>query len=485
MNGSRRAPIVAVAVALLCLTAPAWPVTAQPRTTAPGHRPPGVPPPVDLAALPTPTSVDTMPYWVSNDSTVQTGPVHRQARCRQQAADSDQDFQSEPEAQQLLRIREAQRYATGRGQLVAVIDSGVQPHPRLRGRLRNGGDYVEGRNELFDCDGHGTAVAGIIAAAADPATGFIGVAPAVTILSIRQASGFYSVPLRHLDTGQEDDHTNAGDTVSMARAVLRAVRLNAKVINISEAACLLATPDQVNARDLQAAVHYAAEHNVVVVVAAANIGSHCPQNAPGVVSTISLPGWFGADVLTVAATDTDGNPASFSLHGPWVDVAAPGTDAISLAAGEPGLTSGLVDAHGMAQELAGTSFATPYVAGLAALVRERFPHLTARQVMHRIERTARPSTGSTGRREDVGYGLINPVAALTTVLPEEPAAPVQFGPVQLASPAPPAAPSTPPPDTLPRTVALTGSAVALGVLGLTAMIVQTVTRQRPDQHANK
>jgi membrane-anchored mycosin MYCP len=255
------------------------------------------------------------------------------------------------------------------------------------------------------------------------------------------------------------------------------VQLGATVINVSEAACFPAEADQVNALDLQAAVHYAVEHNVVVVVAAANTSGSCKQNSPGRVTTISSPGWFDEDVLTVAATDDNGKPADFSLHGPWVDVAAPGTDAVSLAAGRPGLTSGLVDVHSQLRPLDGTSFAVPYVAGLAALVRERFPHLSARQVMHRIEQTAQHTTGLRRRSEDVGYGMIDPIAALTAVLPEERGrkdggSPAPVNPAKLSG-----FPASPP-DNTPRRVALAGSAAALVLLGLTLVVVQILKRQQ-------
>ncbi|MFN2477936.1 MAG: type VII secretion-associated serine protease mycosin [Pseudonocardiaceae bacterium] len=458
-----------VAVALLCLAGPAWPVAAQP-----GDRPPGVPPAVDATALPTPASVNTTPYIVNNTATRQTGPVQQQAACQQPVTDNPQNLQAEPPAQRRLRIRQAQQYATGRDQRVAVIDSGVQPHPRLIGRLIDGGDYIENRTGLFDCDGHGTVVAGLIAAAPDPNSRFVGMAPAAQILAIRQASTFYSVPLRQLDDAQQIHSPSAGDTVSMARAVMRAVQLGATVINISEAACFPAERDQVNAPDLQAAVHHAAEHNVVVVVAAANTSSTCKQNGPGAVTTISSPGWFDDDVLTVAATDNNGEPADFSIRGPWVDVAAPGTGAVSLAAGRPGLTTGLVDAHGQPRALDGTSFATPYVAGVAALIRQRYRNLTARQVMHRIEQTAQHTGARGGRSEELGYGMIDPVAALTAVLPEEQGA--ASAPMNAAKVS---GFQTPPPDdTHPRTVALVGSAAALLLLGLIVVIAQTTKRHQ-------
>ena len=211
---------------------------------------------------------------------------------------------------------------------------------------------------------------------------------------------------------------------------------------------------------------------MVVVVAAANTSNTCKQNTPGAVTTISSPGWFDDDVLTVAATDNNGEPADFSIRGPWVDVAAPGTGAVSLAAGRPGLTTGLVDSHGQPRALDGTSFATPYVAGVAALIRERYRHLTARQVMHRIEQTAQHAGAHGGRSAELGYGMIDPVAALTAVLPEEQgAAPAPVNAAKLSG-----LPTPPLEDTHPRTVALVGSAAALILLGLIVVIAQTTKR---------
>lgn len=467
--GRRRATLVAVTVALLGFTGPAWPVAA-----AQDGRPPGQPPPVNPAALPTPAEVNTLPYTVDNAVTRQLGPVEQMTTCVHRPTGGEVDVEAEPPNQQRLRIRDAHQFATGRGQVVAVIDSGVNQHPRLAGRLIDGGDYIENRSGLFDCDGHGTAVAGLIAAAPDPATRFVGVAPAAEILSIRQGSSFYSVPLQLLRTGQQLRNTIAGDTVSMARAVVRAVTLGATVINISEAACFDAKPNQVNAPDLQAAVRHAVDSDVVVVVAAANVGDRCEQNLSGQVSTISSPGWFGQDVLTVAATDGSGEPAPFSMRGPWVDVAAPGTGAVSLDVAGSGLTTALVDAGGERSTIDGTSFATPYVSGLAALVRERFPHLNAREVMHRIEQTAQRAAGSGGRSEELGYGMIDPVGALTRVLPEEQGiAPEPAAPARLHDFAVPE-----PDNPMARTVALIGAAAAVGLLGLTLMVVHSIRRYR-------
>ncbi|MGH4005386.1 MAG: S8 family serine peptidase, partial [Pseudonocardiaceae bacterium] len=173
-------------------------------------------------------------------------------------------------------------------------------------------------------------------------------------------------------------------------------------------------------------------------------------------------------------TDDNGDAADFSIRGPWVDVAAPGTGAVSLAAAGSGLITGLVDASGQQRRLDGTSFATPYVAGIAALVRDRFPHLTARQVMHRLEQTAQHTAGPGGRSEELGYGMVDPVAALTAVLPEEQeSGPAPVQPAKLSGLQPP-----PPDNPLPRTVALAGSAAALALLALTLLITQILKRHR-------
>src|SRR5262249_5867278 len=98
------------------------------------------------------------------------------------------ELRTKPWGQDMLRFDELSRFATGKGQTVAVIDTGVSPHDYLGGRLRGGGDYVISKdNGLRDCDGHGTEVAGIIAAKPRGGDiGFRGIAPDAKILSIRQ-----------------------------------------------------------------------------------------------------------------------------------------------------------------------------------------------------------------------------------------------------------------------------------------------------------
>jgi membrane-anchored mycosin MYCP len=287
-----------------------------------------------------------------------------------------------------LRLAAAHTLATGRGQRIAVIDTGVAPHPRLAGRLVGLGDYLGDGDGLDDCDGHGTAVAGLIAAAADPGDDLVGVAPDALILAVRQFSPSITGDAAH----------PAGDLPSLAGAVLRAVRAGATVVNISGAVCVPATQAATVGAPVRAALDAAVAADVVVVAAAGNAdGGGCAADDPG---QVSLPGWFGDDLLAVGAVGSDDRPAAFTVPGPWVDVAAPGTGVRSLSVG-----------GGTGAPLDGTSFAAPYVAGLAALIRERRPELSAREVADRIVATARRPAG--GRGDAVGAGVVDPVAALT------------------------------------------------------------------------
>ena len=147
-----------------------------------------------------------------------------------------------------------------------------------------------------------------------------------------------------------------------------------------------------------------------------------PQNSnpdPNSPLQVEIPPVYSNNVISVASVNpANGDPSVFTEWGPWVTVAAPGEDIISVdpAKGGTMLTNQTVSG-GKVEPLQGTSFAAPYVAGLAALIRAKFPALTARQVMYRIEVTAQHPSGPEGRDNQVGYGLIDPVAALTALIP--------------------------------------------------------------------
>ncbi|MCP2260210.1 membrane-anchored mycosin MYCP [Streptoalloteichus tenebrarius] len=399
--------------------------------------------------------------------------------CIRALPDTAKNITQKPWGQLALNFEQVWPLTKGEGVKVAVIDTGVNRHPRLGDghggyRVEEGGDYVvEGEHGIKDCDGHGTAVAGIIAADnRDPSVGFSGVAPEATIISYRQSSPNYQ--------GKDSSGRQrpAGTVETMAHAIRKAADAGAKVINVSESACQPPIPSSYFA-PLHAAVRYAVQRNAVVVVAAGNVdGQSCKQNEPyGKIETLPSPAWLDDDVLTVAATDENGAPASFSLNGPWVDVAAPGTKITSLDPAENGKgLANMLPQNGKLDTIQGTSFAAPYVAGIVALVRARFPDLPAKKVIERIERTAQHPAGPGGWNPQLGWGMVDPVAAVTAVLPEEQGvvAPVATGArMQM----PPATPK----DWTPTIVALSGAGGGVVLLGITLFAVHTVGRVRSRQ----
>ncbi|GAA2330705.1 type VII secretion system ESX-1 serine protease mycosin MycP1 [Saccharopolyspora halophila] len=328
-------------------------------------------------------------------------------------------IEEKPWSQQVLGVdRIHAQGLTGAGTKAAVIDTGVNHHPRLP-NLEDGPTSIHDDRGSEDCDGHGTIVAGIIGAQPDP-TGqdaYVGMAPDAQILSIRQTSSLF-----------KDNETNqtVGNTKTMAQAINHAVASGANVINISQSSCQTIAQAS-NFQDsgnqmLHNAVINAYNAGVVVVAAAGNVGGQCQKNATGDPTTAVLPAWFDEYVLTVSSTNRQGAPSEFDVPGPWVDVAAPGEGLIALdpgVAGE-GLASQVAEGeNGQMGPIQGTSFAAPYVSGLALLVQQKHPELDAGEVMERIKTTALHPGGANGKNDIVGYGMIDPQAALSDVVPAE------------------------------------------------------------------
>lgn len=425
-------------------------------------------------------------------------PMRQSNLCAQLIAADAPNVAVPPPGFTMLNISDAWRYSTGHGVTVAVIDTGVQPNPRLP--VLPGGDYITGGDGLTDCDGHGTIVASIVAAAPQgspmPAPmppspafpgpqrtlsrtaandtapgapdGVVGVAPHSSILSIRQSSRAFQ-PAN--PGGDLDSRRTAGTISTLARAIVHAANLGAHVINIGVAACVPAA-DPLDQGAIGAAVWYAATvKDSVLVAAAGNAGEDgCAQNpTPGrdwqQVKTVSSPSWFTDYVLSVGAVDQTGAPTGQSLAGPWIGVAAPGVQITGLSP----QTGKAVNAYPPprpgedAIPLWGTSFAAAYVGGVAALVRAKFPGLSAHQVIHRIQQTAHNPPGGVDTR--VGYGLVDPVAALTfNVPPGERVAPGAQARM-LTPPAPP-----PPADHRARHAALAFVVAVIACTALAAVI---------------
>ncbi|MDO4910134.1 MAG: S8 family serine peptidase [Corynebacterium sp.] len=251
-------------------------------------------------------------------------------------------------------LAHAHQFATGKGVKVAIIDTGIAPHPRLAGRIHSlSGEHV-------DCDGHGTVVAGIIGAA--PGSGVTGIAPQATLIDVP-------------DRG--------GNLESLADAIIRAVDAGAHVINISIVGCF--SPDRpANTAGVDRALGYAERENVVVIGAAGNIGDGCeagsvvyPAHAPTVISVGAVDNGYAVAGYSVA------DPSRFGVN-------APGAMHMGLAA----QGGGFIRALATDRPLVGTSFAAPVVSGAAALLRERYPEATAAEIRQRIAGAKAGSSGT-------------------------------------------------------------------------------------------
>lgn len=298
-----------------------------------------------------------------------------------------------------LRLSEIHNSLTGQGVRVAVIDSGVDrtgPELNEPGRVLNGCDWVTSPTNVCqgtgvtDENGHGTHVAGIIAAKKD-GLGVTGVSPDAEIL-----------PLRVLNAD------GAGWLSDIAAAIDYAVANDSKVINLS----LGGTSDFALIR---VAIENAISRGVVVVAAAGNSGLGAAPSYPAAYQ----------GVIAVAATTESSRIATYSNEGNYIDVAAPGSDILSSWPFGSGYA-----------RLSGTSMASPQVAGLVALLLDQ--DVAATTIVDRIKSnviSSSPFTDYTSSR--YGSGFINPYAALgctnVTCAPQNNQSP----PVENTSVAPP------------------------------------------------
>jgi serine protease len=286
------------------------------------------------------------------------------------AAGSSDPLVPQEWAQQSFQFSALWPCGKGSGVTVAVIDTGVQAnHPDLVGRVLPGAAFLNGGAGQVgaggtDPNGHGTHVAGIIAAA-DNGVGVVGVAPEATILPIRALGA-----------------DGSGFSSDIAHAITWAVDHGANVVNLSLGA-------DVDSPSMDAAVSYATSHGVVVVAAAGNTGAGGTPEYPA-----ALP-----SVVAVAALNADGSIASYSTRGSYVDVAAPGSSILSTYP-----TSAWAI-------MSGTSMASPHVAGLAALIIDGRGAIAPAAMLARLTSTA-TDAGDPGFDPAYGFGRINPVAAL-------------------------------------------------------------------------
>lgn len=257
--------------------------------------------------------------------------------------------------------------------VVAVIDSGIYTeHEDLRYRIISGGrsfSYHYSDSNTNDTDGHGTRVAGVIAAQTNNSTGIAGV------------SGESNVSILPLKVG-----LTAIDLVS---AIDYAVAMEVDVINISMGG-LYYEPEE-------KAIQRAIDNNIVVVAAVGNEGHGKNE--------ILYPAGFW-DVISVGAIDSNEDISYFSNHNSAVDIAAPGEGIFTT------------DISGDYRQVDGTSFASPFVAGVCAMLKSMDKSLTPSEIEGILISTAR-DRGEEGRDDYYGHGIINPIGAINSILIED------------------------------------------------------------------
>ncbi|MCU1433125.1 MAG: peptidase and in kexin sedolisin [Actinotalea sp.] len=344
-------------------------------------------------------------------SAAQNGPRNVQA-VDVQECDPDVEAKIPERPSGLLRLGadDAWRLATGDGVVVAVVDSGVDArNDHFAGGVVLPGTDVVGQGGdpagLTDLHGHGTAVAGVIAARLIEGSGVEGLAPGSLILPVR---------VYHSTTEQAVEAGVGVQTGRIAEGVRWAAEHGAEIISIS----LSSTHDD---PELAEAVRLATERGALVVASAGNrTTTEETEDSP------RYPAAY-PDVLAVTAVDDLDRVTQDSVHGPHVDVAAPGTNVLTtyFDAGDCQL-GGEVSA----------SYATAYVSAAAALVAERFPEETPQQWAHRLEATA--VRARVDARDDlVGWGVVRPAAALAFVddgTAPGPPSPVHPAPVVVPDP---------------------------------------------------
>jgi subtilisin family serine protease len=265
--------------------------------------------------------------------------------------------------------------------IIAVVDTGIDlDHPDLNcfGKLMTGKNFVNLGSPPDDDHGHGTHVAGIASACTNNSTGVGGL-----------SWGARLMPVKVLDS------TGSGSYDRLASGIAYAADQGAEVINLSLGGIGASST-------LEDAIEHADDLGALVVTAAGNCGSGCYIGGQFYNNPTFYPAAY-ATTMAVAATNPDDNWASFSGHLPYVDVAAPGDGIYSTYRG-----GGYVYQDG-------TSMATPFVSGLAALVWSYDPGLPHDQVRSIIQTTAK-DLGAPGKDDFFGYGRIDARRALDTLV---------------------------------------------------------------------
>ncbi|MBD8217047.1 S8 family serine peptidase [Microbacterium sp. CFBP 13617] len=361
-----------------------------------------------------------------------------------------------PPALDKLQSEAAWELTRGAGITVAVVDSGVAPNPHLDDAIIAGVNLVPdgtdgiGRTDVY---GHGTVIAGQIAARLIPKSGVQGLAPEVRILPVRVYAG---------DSDQQVEAGFGPNTARMAEGIRIAADRGAQIINVS-----MSTTEK-NAA-LADAVAYARDRGSLVVASAGNRDSTSAVEENGSDGTRYPAGFSGA--IGVAAANDAGVVTSASIRGSHVALAAPGQN-IASAWPQGGDCAVATDAPA-------TSYAAAYVSAAAALVAAAHPDETPAQWAYRLEATAVRAQPDT-RSNSSGWGIVQPYDAIVLVPGSGLRGPKSPFPGAASTPQPTQTPEAvavvvgPGPDAAAITLATgigVGGLIVLGAIGALAVLV--------------
>lgn len=261
---------------------------------------------------------------------------------------------------------------TGKGIKIGILDTGIDYlHEDLSRNYKGGYNFVDNNTDAIDYNGHGTHVAGIIAAE-DNDIGVVGVAPDAYIYSVRVL-----------------DYAATGTASDITAGLEWCLDNNMQIVNMS----LGAREDSISVRNASDILY---DSGILLIAAAGNNG-----NGIGTGDNVDNPAKYNS-VIAVGATDINDDRASFSSTGQKLEISAPGKDIYSLLP------------RNKYASLSGTSMASPHVAGVAALVLSADPGMSNVQTRIRLQTTAQNiSKGTFGIKSWFGYGLVDAVKAVS------------------------------------------------------------------------
>ena len=311
-----------------------------------------------------------------------------------------------------LDLTETHKLTRGKKATIALIDTGIATNnnnlnPALIGAsFGQGVDLTGGNNFRADNDGHGTADASIIAAQPGKTRSFSGVAPEATIVPVKVAN---EEPQENADAAAIKAYKQ-----SLAANLIKGISWAANNPSVDIIAIPIAGDSSASNDALKKATEDAIAKGKVVVAAAGNSENRRGgPSSPSVTSTSSSnssenmrypAGYEG--VIGVTAADSQGNVNESVVHSDAVKLVAPGQNMI-VANGATGICLTSTQAPS-------TSYATAYVAGVAALVKARHPRESGRMITYRLLSSANRASAASSSKER-GWGFVNPYGAVTMV----------------------------------------------------------------------